>query len=154
MRYWSTQHLHRMRDGGINKGGIMEELTVRHIKTIDSACNVLKMITCIPADRMDWDFVSSVIGGAMKLLKIADQEAREILIDKKEAPEPAGTETSAKEKTIQEDDNTEKPATSKRQKVTQDMKTEMILMRRDGVPVTKIAEKFGVSTYTVYEYTN
>ena len=138
----------------------MEELILRHIRTIDSAFNLLRITTAFPPEQLDWTCVASAIGGVMRLIKVADEEAREIRLgmigteETKEAPETAATETSAKEKTIQEDDNTEKPAPSKRQKVTQDMKTEMILMRRDGVPVTKIAEKFGVSTYTVYEYTN
>lgn len=138
----------------------MNELALRHIRTIDSAYNLLKITVNFPPAEIDWTCISSAIGGVMHLIKAADDEAREIYEQlnkpkkKKEAPEPAGTETSADEKSIQVEDTTEKPAPSKRQKVTQDMKTEMILMRRDGVPVTKIAEKFGVSTYTVYEYTN
>lgn len=131
-------------------------MAAEHSATMDGIAALMRMMTDPPAGA-SWASLSNSISAMNKLIIMAAHEADELFVTasaEEEAPETAATETDAKEKTIQENDNTEKPAPSKRQKVTKDMKTEMILMRRDGIPVTKIAEKFGVSTYTVYEYTN
>ena len=133
-------------------------MAAEHSATMDGIAALMKMM-CDPPAGASWAALANSISAITRLADIAKHEADELFVaasaeETEEAPETAATETDADEKIIQGNDTTEKPAPSKRQKVTPDMKTEMILMRRDGVPVTKIAEKFGVSTYTVYEYTN
>lgn len=132
----------------------MNELALKHIRTIDSAYNLLKITINFPPSEMDWTCVSSAIGGVMHLLKYADDEAREIYNQlnkpKKKAPEPAATETDAKEKNIQEDDNTEKPAPSKRTQITPELKMEVISRIKKGESVTKVAADLGIGTSTAF----
>lgn len=133
----------------------MEELILRHIRTIDSAFNLLRITTAFPPAELDWTCVSSAIGGVMRLIKVADEEAREMLEElnkpkTKKAPETAATETDAKEKTIQKDDNTEKPASSKRTQITPELKMEVISRIKKGESVTKVAADLGIGVSTAF----
>ena len=134
----------------------MNELVLRHIRTIDSAYNLLKITVNFPPAEIDWTCISSAIGGVMHLIKAADDEAREIYEQlnkpkkKKEAPEPAATETSAKEKITQGDDNTEKPAQSKRTQITPELKMEIISRVKKGEPVAKVATDLGIGVSTAF----
>lgn len=134
----------------------MNELALKHIRTIDSAYNLLKITINFPPAEMDWTCVSSAIGGVMHLLKYADDEAREIYdqLNKpktKKAPETAATETSAREKITQGDDNTEKPAPSKgRKEITPEIKLEIISRVKHGESIPSIAKSMGLGESTCY----
>ena len=131
----------------------MEELVLKHIRTIDSAYNLLKITVNFPPAEIDWTCISSAIGGVMHLIKSADDEAREIfnrLGETKEAPEPADTETSAKEKLIQKDDTTTDPKPSKRTQITPELKMELISKIKKGVSVTKAAADLGIGVSTAF----
>ena len=133
----------------------MEELILRHIRTIDSAFNLLRITTAFPPEQLDWTCVASAIGGVMRLIKVADEEAREMLgmigtEETKEAPETAATETDAKEKLIQKDDTTTDPKPSKRTQITPELKMELISRIKKGEPVTKVAADLGIGVSTAF----
>lgn len=132
----------------------MEEKLLRHIRTIDSAFNLLRITTVFPQEELDWSCVASAIGGVMRLIKVADEEAREMLDmmtkpkKKKEAPEPAATETSAKEIKDQADNTTTDPKPSKRTQITPELKMEVISRIKKGESVTKVAADLGIGVET------
>lgn len=134
----------------------MNELALKHIRTIDSAYNLLKITINFPPAEMDWTCVSSAIGGVMHLLKYADDEAREIYNQlttpkkTKKAPETAATETDAKEIKDQADDTTEEPKPSKRTQITPELKMEVISRIKKGESVTKVANDLGIGVSTAF----
>ena len=134
----------------------MEEKLLRHIRTIDSAFNLLRITTAFPPAELDWSCVASAIGGVMRLIKVADEEAREMLDmmtkpqKTKKAPEPAATETSAKENKDQADNTTEEPKPSKRTQITPELKMEVISRIKKGESVTKVAADLGIGTSTAF----
>ena len=133
----------------------MEEKLLRHIRTIDSAFNLLRITTAFPPEELDWSCVASAIGGVMRLIKVADEEAREMLEElnkpkQKKAPEPAATETSAKENKDQADNTTEEPKPSKRTQITPELKMEIISRVKKGEPVAKVATDLGIGVSTAF----
>ena len=134
----------------------MNELALRHIRTIDSAYNLLKITVNFPPAEIDWTCISSAIGGVMRLIKVADEEAREMLDmmtkpqKAKKAPETATTETDANEKLTQDENTTEKPAPSKRTQITPELKMEIISRIKKGESVTKVAADLGIGVSTAF----
>lgn len=135
----------------------MEEKLLRHIRTIDSAFNLLRITTVFPPEELDWSCVASAIGGVMRLIKVADEEAREMLDmmtkpqKTKKAPEPAATETDAKEINNQADNTTEEPKPSKgRKTITPEIKLEIISRVKHGESIPSIAKSMGLGESTCY----
>lgn len=115
---------------------------------------LLEAAACFPTT--DASALLDMLGGIQKLAKSAGEELNEVfdyimfepVEEKKEAPESAATETSAKEKLTQVEDTTEPEA---KQGAKEDKRIQIITLLKDGKPVREIAEQVGASTAYIYK---
>lgn len=113
---------------------------------------LLEAAACFPTT--DASALLDMLGGIQKLARTAGDEINEVFNvimfgdETKEAPEPAATETSAKEKLTQVEDTTEPEA---KQGAKEDKRIQIIALLKDGKPVREIAEQVGASTTYIYK---
>ena len=133
----------------------MELLTmVNEVDTnIRGISRLLEAASVFPST--DVSALSDMLYSIHKLAEFTNDKLNEVfnyimfeMEEKKEAPEPAATETSAKEKINQVEDTTEPEA---KQGAKEDKRIQIISLLKDGKPVREIAEQVGASTTYIYK---
>lgn len=119
-----------------------------HAVTLGGIAKLMEASAAYPG--MDCDDVLAMLGSLSRLIRLAADEAEEIYLLTRSAPESAATETSAKEINNQADNTTEEPKPSKRTQITPELKMEVISRIKKGESVTKVAADLGIGTSTAF----
>lgn len=131
----------------------MELLTmVNEVDTnIRGISRLLEAASVFPST--DVSALSDMLYSIHKLAEFTNDKLNEVfnyimfMDETKEAPEPAATETSAKEKLTQVEDTTKQAE----EQMHGDKKIAIVSMLKDGKPIREIAEQVGASTTYIYK---
>ena len=129
-------------------------MAAEHSATMDGIAALMRMMSD-PQAGASWAGLANSLSAMNKLVVIAAHEADELFVaasaeETEEAPETAATETDADEIKDQVDDTTQEPKTSKRTRITPELKMELISRIKKGEPATKVAADLGIGVSTAF----